>query len=256
VMLEPNVSIAKFNKALKEFKKAATGAEWAVFYYAGHGLQAGGVNYLVPVDAEDLDEEVDLKQKTVALDDVLNLMGEVQKLRIVILDACRSPLSVGATRGGARGLAPADQIVKNDATTYIIYATQAGRTADDGLPNSKNSPFTTALARHLPKPGLEVTKLVGLIGDDLEVLTGGKQSPAFYVGGRMTSADYAFRPVQVAAKPAGGDTPQVTTRAAQQTTEVPLQVATGAGGNTSDQITPKLPGAGAGTGPGAGARQN
>src|ERR1700674_1346601 len=101
VMFEPDVSIAKFNKALKAFKKVATGAEWAVFYYAGHGLQSGGVNYLVPVDAEDLDEEGDLKQKTVQLDDVLNLMGEVQKLRVVILDACRSPLSVGATRACA-----------------------------------------------------------------------------------------------------------------------------------------------------------
>ena len=196
VTLESNLSISQFIRALKEYKKVATGAEMAIFYYAGHAVQASGVNYLIPVDADDLDEEVDLKKKTVALDDVLNIMGEVQKLRVVILDAPRGLLSVGAARGGPRGLAPADALLRNDATTYVIYGAQAGTTAEDGLPGG-SSPFTRALLRHLSKPGLPIANLLAQVQEDLMTLAVNQQL-AFYAGGQKLGENYYFSSVGVA----------------------------------------------------------
>ena len=196
VTLTADVSLVQFIQTLKEFKRVVAGAEMALFYYNGHALQHDGINFLIPVDAQDLDEGVDLRQKTVALDLVVNIMGDVQKQRVIILDASRGGLNVGVTRAGPRGLAPADWLVKNDATTSVVYSAQAGQFANDGPGSS--SPFTIAFLRHLSKPGIGLLKLFNAVADDMEVLTNGRQQLALYVGGRRGGEDFYFRPAAVA----------------------------------------------------------
>ena len=170
---------AKLDAALRAFADKLSSADVALFFYAGHGLQVGLHNYLVPVDAK-LERERDLEFETVRLDFVLRQM-EIDrdgKTTIVILDACRdNPLARNLARSmGTRstavglGLAPAS----TGLGTFIAYSTQPGNVALDGV--GRNSPFTAALVRHmtarrnLPATMIEVRK-------DVVAATGGRQVP-------------------------------------------------------------------------------
>lgn len=136
--------------ALIQFARAARTADVAMFYYSGHALQFAGVNYLVPVDAS-LADEADLRRMT-KLDEVVADLAQAKNLRILVLDACRdNPLadqlrrSIGTTRSLPlqRGLAKID----SPQGMIVAYATQAGRTAEDG--DGRNSPYTAAFLKHI-----------------------------------------------------------------------------------------------------------
>jgi uncharacterized caspase-like protein len=150
----------------------------ALFFYAGHGLQVNGRNYLVPVDAR-LERERDLEFQAVAFDFVQNLMEKTQQTNIVILDSCRdNPLarnlarSMGTRSAGiGRGLGQAQAGIG----TLIVYATQPGNVALDG--QERNSPFTAALLKHLESPGLEVRLVVSRVRQAVIAATGGRQVP-------------------------------------------------------------------------------
>jgi D-alanyl-D-alanine carboxypeptidase (penicillin-binding protein 5/6) len=155
VVLLSDLGLEKTLQALRDFAREADGADWAVVYFAGHGIEVGGTNYLIPVDAA-LTSDRDVSLEAVALDQVLTVVSRASKLRIVILDACRNnpfdsqmKRSV-ATRAVSRGLA---RIEPSD-NTIVAYAAKAGETATDG--DNGNSPFATALIRNLQTPGLEV----------------------------------------------------------------------------------------------------
>ena len=165
---------------LRTFADKLANADIALFFYAGHGLQVGSQNYLVPIDAK-LERERDLEFEAVKLDFVLRQMEIDREGRtsIVILDACRdNPLSRNLARSmGTRstsigkGLAAA----ATGLGTFIVYSTQPGNVALDG--DGRNSPFTTALVRHMSVKGRNLPAMMIEVRKDVVSATGGKQVP-------------------------------------------------------------------------------
>jgi hypothetical protein len=171
---------AETRRALRDFADRARDADIAVVYYAGHGMEVDGTNYLVPVDAR-LERDTDVFDEAFSLDRVLLAIEPARQLRLVILDACRdNPFAkvmkrTVASRAIGRGLA---KIEPTSPNTLIAYSAKAGSTALDG--DSKNSPFTAALVRHIATPGLDVRKAFGFVRDDVLKDTGYKQEPFVY----------------------------------------------------------------------------
>jgi uncharacterized caspase-like protein len=180
-------------KALRDFSHEADQADWALVYYAGHGIEVGGVNYLLPVDVE-LREDRDAEDEAVSLDRVLRAVASAHKLRLVILDACRNN-PFGATMKRSintraivdRGLAPAEP----PAGILVVYAAEAGQVAEDGA--SGHSPFTAALARRMQEPGLEISRLFNVVTADVLDATGGHQRPYQY-GSNPTREEFFLKP--------------------------------------------------------------
>ena len=172
-----NVPANDLRKTLREFAAKTRDADIAVVYYAGHGIELDGTNYLIPVDAT-LETDGDVLDETVPLERVLFAVEPARQLRLVILDACRdNPFAktmkrTMASRAIGRGLAKVEPTSPN---TMIAFAAKAGSTASDG--DSKNSPFAAALIEHLPKPGLDLRRAFGFVRDDVLKSTGNKQEP-------------------------------------------------------------------------------
>lgn len=175
-----DVDRRKFDEALRTFTNALAQTDVALFYYAGHGLQVGTQNYVLPVDAK-LASERDLEFEAVKLEFILRQMeiGRDGKTSIVILDACRdNPLgrnlarSMG-TRSASigRGLA----VAPAGLGTFIAYATQPGNVALDGT--GRNSPFSAALLRHMGVPGRNLPALLIEVRKDVVAATKGEQVP-------------------------------------------------------------------------------
>ncbi|WP_298245380.1 caspase family protein [uncultured Bradyrhizobium sp.] len=170
----------KFFDALKAFAEEAEKADWAVVYYAGHGFEIGGVNYLVPVDAK-LAADKDAETQAVALEQVIAAVGAARKMRLVVLDACRDnpfaptmqrTLSLKLVDKGFSNIEPG-------AGFMVVYAAKHGETAMDG-DGAANSPFATALAREIKQPRVEVRKLFDIIRDDVWAATKHEQQPFTY----------------------------------------------------------------------------
>jgi urea transport system substrate-binding protein len=178
------------------FARAARTADIAIFYYSGHALQYGGVNYLAPVDAKLIDE-ADLRRMT-RVDEIVADLQQAKNLRILVLDSCRdNPLadqlkrSIGASRAVSiqRGLAKID----SPEGMIVSYATQAGRTASDG--NGRNSPYTTAFLKHIEERD-EIGTIFRRIAGDVYETTKREQLPElslsfigeFYLRGRLEIA--------------------------------------------------------------------
>ena len=170
----------QFGSALRTFADKLANADIALFFYAGHGLQVGAQNYLVPIDAK-LERERDLEFEAIKLDFVLRQMeiDREGRTNIVILDACRdNPLSRNLARSmGTRstsigkGLAAAS----TGLGTFIVYSTQPGNVALDG--DGRNSPFTSALVRHMSVKGRNLPAMMIEVRKDVVATTGGKQVP-------------------------------------------------------------------------------
>jgi tetratricopeptide (TPR) repeat protein len=174
--------------ALRDFAGQAETADWAMVYYAGHGMEVGGVNYLIPVDAK-IASDRDVGFEAVPLDQVLNAAERAKRLRLVILDACRdNPFAnqmkrtmTLASRSVSRGLAA----VEPDAGTLVVYAAKDGEMALDG--QGANSPFASAFVANMRKPGLEVRRLFDVVRDDVMEATNRAQKPFSYgsISGRQ-----------------------------------------------------------------------
>jgi hypothetical protein len=164
-------------RALRDFSDQARGADIAVIYFAGHGLEVDGTNYAVPVDAM-LERDADVDDEALSLNRILMATEAATKLRLVILDACRdNPFSKRmkrtlATRAISRGLIGVEA---NRPNTFIAFAAKEGSTASDG--DGAHSPFTTALLKHLTQPGLDIRKAFGFVRDDVMTDTGNQQEP-------------------------------------------------------------------------------
>lgn len=156
-----------------------------IFYYAGHGVQSEGLNYLVPVDANAATEQ-DLWRQAPRLGDALRYINAADNaMNFIILDACRNNPLPSANRdlsGG--GLAP----VGRASGMLISYATEPGFTAADG--QDQNSPFTKALASVLPSQGLIAEQVFKRVADRVNASTSGAQTP-FYNSG-LTGEDFCF----------------------------------------------------------------
>jgi caspase domain-containing protein/uncharacterized protein DUF4189 len=198
-ILATDLTRAGMDEATIRFARAARTADVAMFYYSGHALQFAGVNYLAPVDV-DLKDEADLRRMT-RVDEVVTDLAQAKNLRILVLDSCRdNPLadqlkrSIGANRALPlqRGLAKID----SPEGMIVAYATQAGRTADDG--DGKNSPYTTAFLKHIDEKE-EIGSIFRRISADVYETTKHEQLPElslsvigeFYLNGRI---DLTVRP--------------------------------------------------------------
>jgi uncharacterized caspase-like protein len=189
VRLESDLARDKLIDVLRALGREAESADWAVVYFAGHGIEVGGVNYLIPVDAR-LETDRDLQYEAVALEQVLGSVEAARKLRLVILDACRdNPFArqmrrTVASRSIGRGLGR----VEPEGGTLVAYAAKHGEIALDG--EGTNSPFVASLVQRLPTPGIEINKLFRLVRDDVMAATARKQEPFVY--GSLPGEDFFF----------------------------------------------------------------
>lgn len=193
VILGKDLQQSAMQDAAIKFARAASRADVAVFYYSGHAMQFGGVNYLMPVDAA-LEDEADLK-RFVRVDDILADLQQAKNLRILVLDSCRdNPLAENLKRSGrtraahiGRGL----NKIEAPMGTIVSFSTQAGKTADDG--SGRNSPYTEAFVKHIEQPK-EIGEIFRDIGADVYEKSGKAQLPElslsivgkFYLNGPVT----------------------------------------------------------------------
>jgi uncharacterized caspase-like protein len=178
VMLRTDVTFEGFRTALREFSRESMGAGLGLIYFAGHGTEVGGKNFLIPIDAS-LAKVTDLDVEAIPLEIVVSQLSGVGKLKLVILDACRNNVfslaGAGGRRPRGRGLSSFDS---TDENTLVWYAAKDGTTADDGT--GKHSPFTEALLKHIVTPGLDLYYLLGEVRDDVMSSTGRVQQPHYY----------------------------------------------------------------------------
>ena len=185
----------KLVNALRMFANEAEKADWAVVYYAGHGIEVNGMNYLIPVDAK-LSADRDVQFEAVPLDQVMTSVEGAKKLKLVLLDACRdnpfapqmrktvapeATMVAGSTAGGAVGTRSVGRglgEVKVSGATLVVYAAKHGQTALDG--EGGNSPFAVAVVQRLATPNVEINKLFRLVRDDVMEATAGRQEPYTY----------------------------------------------------------------------------
>jgi uncharacterized caspase-like protein len=167
-------------RAIRDFSFKAQDADIAVVFYAGHGMEVDGTNYLLPVDAV-LERDLDVEDEAVSLDRIVKVLEPVKRLRLIILDACRDNPFAGsmkktiATRSIGRGLAKVEVAVSD---TMIAFAAKAGSTAGDG--DNGNSPFTTALLNNITTPGLDLRIAFGRVRDEVLRATNNRQEPFVY----------------------------------------------------------------------------
>lgn len=175
--------------AVTEFAFRSETADLALIYFAGHGVEVQGENFLIPVDA-DIRSNRDVQRQAVSLKELLASVDHARKMRIVILDSCRdnpfgdaldvaelaeTAQAAGATRGaGGGGLAPPSP----DRGTLVAFAARDGEKALDG--SGGNSPFALALMKNLPQPGLEISLMFRQVRDDVLAATGNLQEPHTY----------------------------------------------------------------------------
>src|ERR1700751_5142171 len=180
VLLKLDVKVLEMRRALRDFSDEARNADIAIIYFAGHGLEVQGTNYLVPTDAV-LERDIDAYDEAISLDRLLGVIEPARQLRLVILDACRdNPFSKSmkhavVSRSVDRGLAKVEPVGPN---TLVAFAAKAGSTADDG--DARHSPFTAALVKFLPQPGLDLRRAFGYVRDDVLKTTRNRQEPFIY----------------------------------------------------------------------------
>jgi tetratricopeptide (TPR) repeat protein len=187
-----DLGVAAMRKALGEFEDKAAGADWAFVYYAGHGVELNGRNWLIPVDAE-LARATDTPDEAIPLERVLDRLTVARKLRIVVLDACRNNpfvarMAMGrvTTRAVARGLTA----VEPSHGEVVFYAARDGSIALDG--SSGNSPFAAALVKHMDEDGVELGRFFRRVTSTVLAATGNQQEPFVY--GRIPDEDFYFKP--------------------------------------------------------------
>ncbi len=205
VTIETNDSREKMIDALRNFVDEADKADWAMVYYAGHGIEMGGVNYLIPVDAKFATDR-DAQFEAIPFEKVMASLEGARKLKLLLLDACRdnpfapqmrrtAPQDVAVatstagaavgTRSIGRGLGE----VKVSGATLVVFAAKQGQVALDG--DGDDSPFAVAVVQRIATPGVEINKVFRLVRDDVMEATAGRQEPYTY-GSLPGSEDFFF----------------------------------------------------------------
>jgi Caspase domain len=194
VISRTDVNLREMQLAVREFSRKIQNGSVGLFYYAGHGMQSAGRNFLIPVGAQ-IEVEGDVVLEGLDLNSVLEQMGMAQnRLNIVILDACRNNPFTRSFRSASQGLAQ----VNAPAGTFIAYATAPGQTASDG--KGQNGLYTQELIANLRSPGLPIEEVFKRVRVQVKQKSSGVQIPwdasslegAFYfVGGTPTAATAA-----------------------------------------------------------------
>jgi formylglycine-generating enzyme required for sulfatase activity len=223
VEVRTDLRAAAMRRALSDFSDRVTGADIAVVFYAGHGIEVDGVNYLIPVDAA-LERDIHVKDETIPLERVTEIIDGAKRLRLVILDACRdNPFVRTMKRSGrsvGRGLARVD-LASSD--TLIAFAAKHGSTVADGA--AANSPYTAALVKHLATPGLDLRLAFGRVRDEVLKATGNRQEPFLYGslgGAEITLVAAAPTPVVVAPPQAQPGDAERAWAMAKDSTSIPV----------------------------------
>jgi hypothetical protein len=191
-----DLSIADMRRAVRDFSNTARDADISVIYYAGHGIEVDGTNYLIPTDAV-LESDVDIEDETLSLDRFLKSIEPTKRLRLVILDACRdNPFSktmkrsIGS-RAVSRGLA---KVEPQSSDTLIAFAAKAGSTASDG--DGGNSPFARAIVKNIAVPGVDLRIAFGRVRDEVMKVTNSRQEPFVY--GSLGGSELSLVPPKAA----------------------------------------------------------
>jgi len=221
VVARQDLGVVEFKRALREFMPVARGAETAVMYFAGHGIEVSGTNYLIPVDAK-LATDYDAEDEAVSLDRIVLALEPAQRLRLVILDACRdNPFNrkmqrTVAVRAVTTGLGKIEPMTTD---TLVAYAAKAGSVSYDGF--GSNSPFTTALLKYIAEPGLDIRIALGRVRDEVLKITGRQQEPFVY--GSLGGTTVALVPApenKKAEPPAASTNPDEVRRAYELAAQV------------------------------------
>ena len=180
VMYKENASKREMKRLIKKFTYKLKAGGVGLYYFAGHGINVYGQNYLVSIDSE-MESKSDVEFEAYALNRIIKKMQEAKnRLNIVILDACRNdPFS----RSGGGGLAP----VGNAKGIFVAYATEAGDVAADG--SGKNGVFTRRLIEHMNEKGATIERVFKNVRVDVQRDTQGRQSPGVY---NQITGDFYF----------------------------------------------------------------
>ena len=200
-----NAGNLEFKRAIRKFETIADQADIAVVYYAGHGVEISGVNYLIPVDAR-LASDRDSEDEAIPLERLVASADGAKRLRLIVLDACRDNPFVksmrrerkSASRAVSAGLG---KVEPTSTDTLIAYAAKAGSTADDG--DGMHSPFTTAVLKNLTVPGLDVRLAFGRVRDEVLKMTDARQEPFVY--GSLGGGNIALVPAPAKAPEASAN---------------------------------------------------
>jgi Caspase domain len=182
VDLQLDLGTLDFKRAVRKFEAAAEQADVAVIYFAGHAIEIGGTNYLIPVDAR-LASDRDAEDEAVSLERLVSSAEGAQRLRLIILDACRDNPFVGTMKRERKAVNRSIStglglVAPTSIDTLIAYAARAGSVAEDG--DGAHSPFAEAILKDLPVPGLDVRLAFGRVRDDVLRATQNRQEPFVY----------------------------------------------------------------------------
>ncbi len=175
--VKPQINLGRkaMNAAVHDFMNLAEGADLAVVYYSGHGMQTGGESFLIPTDAQ-IQSERDVRSDGIRLGELMDdLEGRRIRHTLILLDSCRDNPFRTRTKSGTKGLAPPKEM---NGAYLVAYATADGRTADDGT--GRNGTYTAELLRHLGKPGASLRDAVEDTQLAVEESTKGQQRPKIY----------------------------------------------------------------------------
>ena len=178
-----DLTVSRMDEVLSAFAQKIDDADAALLFYAGHGLQVNGENYLVPIDAE-LDNEGQLNRQTIRLQDQFDMMSARARVSVLLLDCCRdNPFvrSLGRLRPGRTRGVSADRGLAEMETTegsFIAFATGPGSVAEDG--EGGHSPFTAALLAHINSPGQSIADIMTDVTNTVAAATDDKQVPWYH----------------------------------------------------------------------------
>ena len=209
-----------FRKALLEFEPKAAAADIAVVYFAGHGVEVDGQNFLIPVDAK-LVRSAAAELEAIPLSTVTAVLSPARKLRLVILDACRTNpfrtrMAADGPAGRKRTIGRGLGRIEPGENELIAFAAAAGTEADDG--SGLQSPFTAALLKHIETPGIDVRIMFGKVRDEVLKATGRQQAPHVY--GTLGGEVIALAALDAVRKPAAAPSPLVPAPAHLPTTKI------------------------------------
>ncbi|MBC9878648.1 hypothetical protein G8O24_15005 [Bradyrhizobium sp. INPA01-394B] len=218
VSLVTNAGFDAMRRSLIALGREAAGADMAAVYFAGHGMEINGENWLIPVDAE-LKRDTDAANEAINLQSVMLQVSDTTSLGLVILDACRNnPFAAKMNRSIATRAAAASGLgrIEPVGNVLVAYAARDGTTALDG--DARNSPFAAALLRNIETPGVEVTFMFRNVRDEVMEATRNAQQPfvygslsrkAIYLAGRPPpgSEQTAPDPLPAAISPAPSQAP-------------------------------------------------
>ncbi|WFU79060.1 caspase family protein [Bradyrhizobium sp. CIAT3101] len=200
VFLATNAGFDDMRRGLIALGRDAAGADMAAVYFAGHGMEINGENWLIPVDA-DLKRDTDAANEAINLQSVMLQVSNTTSLGLVILDACRNnPFAARMNRSIATRAAPTSGLgrIEPVGNVLVAYAARDGTTALDG--DARNSPFAAALLRNIEVSGVEVTFMFRNVRDDVMEATRNEQQPFVY-------GSLSRKAIYLAGRPAAGSEP-------------------------------------------------